>query len=527
MPKKRQLPPGERAVRWVNNLTHTKGAWAGQPFRLRPWQATILRTLFGTTLQDGRRQYRTCYVEIPRKNGKTELAAAIALYLLLEGEAGGEIYGAAADLDQASLAFNVAAQMVRNDPDLSARLEIIPSRRRIVDPVSGSVYRAIPADAPTAHGFNASGIIADELHAWRTRELWDALMTSMGSRRQPLAFVITTAGWDRNSICWELHAYAEKVRAGHVEDPTFLPILYGAPKDADWTDEAVWRAANPALGDFRDLEELRVSGKRAAEVPAQQNTFRRLYLCQWTEQAQRALDMDVWAAAPTVGDPAALAGRPCFGGLDLASNVDVAAFVLLFPPLAEGEPMQILSRFWVPALTLAARVRRDRVPYDVWAEQGLLEATPGDLIDYDVIRERIRADAARYRIMEIAYDRWGAVQLATQLQGDGLTMVPLGQGFASLSAPTKEFLGLVTGRRLAHGGHPVLRWMASNLALKQDAAGNLKPDKGASSEKIDGIVALVMALARAMVHEGGLGPALAPGQGVLLGPPRASAAVLW
>lgn len=493
------LDPGERAVRFINNLTHTKGAWAGQPFRLRPWQEhRIVRPLFGT-LKGGLRQYRTCYVEIPRKNGKTELAAAVALYMLLgDREQGAEVYSAAVDLEQASLAFNLAGQMVGNDADLSARLQMIPSRRRIVDPVSGSVYRAIPADAPSAHGFNASAIVADELHAWLKRDLYDVLTTSTGSRRQPLTFVITTAGWDRNSICYELHAYAEKVLDGSIIDPTFLPILYGAAKNADWTDEAVWRAANPALGDFRDLEEMRTSAKRAAEIPAQQNTFRRLYLCQWTEQSERAIDMDVWNAAPASVPAAELAGRPCFGGLDLASSSDLAAWLLLFPPRQKQEPYHVLRRFWIPGANVGRRVIHDRTPYDLWIREGLIEATEGDLIDYEVIRRRILEDARTYDIREIAYDPWNAIQLGTQLRDEGLMAVPLRQGFPNMAGPTAEFLALVSARRLAHGGDPVLRWMASNLSTQQDAQGNLKPDKGASREKIDGIVALIMALARAM-----------------------------
>lgn len=495
--------PGERAVRFINALTHTKGDWAGKPFELRPWQEDIVRKLFGALNPDGTRQYRTCYVEIPRKNGKTELAAAVALYMLLgDREQGGEIYGAAVDLEQASLAFNVAAQMLRNEPELAGRVQIIPSRRRIVYPETGSVYRAIPADAPSAHGYNASGLIYDELHAAPDRELWDVLTSSMGTRRQPVTFVITTAGYDRDSICWELHRYAERVRDGIITDPTFLPVLYGAAAEADWLDEAVWRAVNPALGDFRSLDEMRVMAAQAREVPARQNAFRRLYLCQWTEQATRALAMERWDAGAEAVDPAALRGRPCFAGLDLASSGDLAAFVLLFPPMGDETRYRVLPRFWVPAENLERRAR-DAVSYRAWVEAGLIEATEGNQIDYDVIRARIREDGERFAIREIAYDRWGAVQIATQLQGDGFTLVPFGQGFASMAAPTREFLALVTGGRIAHGGHAVLRWMASSLALAQDAAGNLKPDRNASTKgggKIDGLAALIMALGRAIVQ---------------------------
>lgn len=533
MRRRRPLPmpppprdPGQRAVTWINNLTHIKGAWAGQSFGLRPWQEQrIVRPLFGT-VKNGVRQYRTCYIEIPRKNGKTELAAAIALYMLLgDGEAGAEVYSAAGDLDQASIAFNVAAQMVRNDPQLSERLQIIPSRRRIVDPVTGSVYRAIPADAPTAHGYNASALIADELHVWRGRELWDVLTTSMGARRQPLTFVITTAGWDRKSICYQMHTYAQKVAAGAIVAPTFLPVLYGAPREADWRDETVWREANPALEDFRELDEMRVAAAQAREMPAQQNTFRRLYLCQWTEQAEKAISLPVWDEAAAPVDPVELEGRLCFAGLDLASSRDVAAFVLVFPPIEEDEPFQILAHFWVPKENLARRVREDGVEYDVWADQGLLTPTGENEIDYDVIRAYIRDAFQRFRILEIAYDRWGAVQLAAQLRGDGLVTVPINQGFSGMAAATAEFLKRVAAHSIAHGGNPVLRWMASNFAVKQNAEGYLRPDKASSSEKIDGIVALIMALSRVMAQEGRF-TAPAPTD-ALIGPPRTTAAIPW
>jgi phage terminase large subunit-like protein len=493
---------GERVVRFINNLTHTKGEWAGQAFALRPWQEAIIRTLFGTLQPDGARRYRTCYVEIPRKNGKTELAAAIALYMLIgDHERGAEVYSAAVDRDQASLVFGVAAEMVRHDRELLAVCEVVDSRRTIVHRPSGSVYRAIPAEAAGRHGYNASGVIYDELHAAPNRDLYDVLATSTGARRQPLIFVITTAGWDRNSICWELHDYAVKVRDGIIEDPSFLPVLYAAPADADWLDEAVWRAANPALGDFRSLEEMQIAARRAREVPGQQNPFRRLYLCQWTEQADRWLDMTVWDENGAPVDADDLRGVPCFGGLDLSTTQDITALELYFPD-AEGGG-DVLSYFWVPEQNMRERAQRDRVPYDVWSREGLIRVTEGNVVDYDVIRHDINELGARYHIREIAIDRWNSTQLQTQLDGDGFTVVPFGQGFASMTAPTKELERLVLERKLRHGGNPVLRWMASNVAVRQDPAGNLKIDKAKSTERVDGMVALAMAVGRAMVRQDG------------------------
>ncbi len=290
----------DRAVRLINQLTHTKGPFAGQSFNLRPWQTKIVKQLFKTR-RDGLRQYRTCLLMLPRKNGKSELAAALAIYFLLfDGEIGAEVYSAAADKDQAALVFNVAAQMIRNDPELEAQCELIDSQKRIVHRRSGSFYRAISAEAYSKHGFNASVVIYDELHAAANRELWDVLSTSQGARAQPLMMAITTAGYDRHSILWELYAHAQKVLENPSIDPTFLPILFEAPIDADWTDERVWKRANPALGDFRSLEEMRTAAARAKEIPAQENTFRRLYLNQWTEQASRWISMAAWDACNVV-----------------------------------------------------------------------------------------------------------------------------------------------------------------------------------------------------------------------------------
>lgn len=288
-----------RAIRLVNQLTHTKGPFADQPFNLRSWQVQILKKLFKT--RKGLRQYRTCLLMLPRKNGKTELAAALAIYFLLfDNEIGAEVYSAAADKDQAALVFNVAAQMIRNDAELLSQCEIVDSQKRLVHRRSGSFYRAISAEAYSKHGFNASAVIYDELHAAQSRELWDVLTTSQGARRQPLTLAISTAGFDRHSILWELYQHAKKVLENPSLDPTFLPILFEAPIDADWTDEAVWKKANPALGDFRSLEEMRVAAARAQEIPAQENVFRRLYLNQWTEQASRWIQMPAWDACCVV-----------------------------------------------------------------------------------------------------------------------------------------------------------------------------------------------------------------------------------
>jgi phage terminase large subunit-like protein len=491
-----------RAVRFIEGLRHVKGRWAGTNFILLPWQRErLIKPLFGTLKADGSRQYRTCYVEVGRKNGKSTLAAGIALYMLCaDGEYGAEVYGAAVDRDQASIVFNTAADTVRHTPGLASRLKVIDSQKRLLYSKTSSFYRAIPSDAAGSHGFNASAVILDEAHAQPNRDLYDVLTTSVGARRQPLVFIITTAGYDRNSICWELHDYASKVARGLVDDPSFLPLLYAAEEEDDWRSPKVWAKANPSLGETITEEYLAQECKHAEEVPAYQNTFRRLHLSQWTRQETRWLDLAAWDASAGLVKEDELAGRECYAGLDLASTTDIAALVLVFP-MEDGE-MRVLPYFWVPADGARERARRDRVPYETWIDQGLMYATAGNVIDYGAIRQKLNELGSQFQIRELAYDRWGATQLVQEFQEDGLTVVPMGQGFASMSAPTKELLNKVLGKKLVHGGHPVLRWMADNMVVKQDPAGNIKPDKAKSTERIDGMVALIMALDRAIRHEG-------------------------
>ena len=492
-------------------LVHVKGEWAGQPFELDEWQREqIIRPLFGWKRADGTRRYRTVYIEVPRKNGKSLTGAGIALILLFaDHEMGGEVYSAAADRDQAAIVFDLAKQMVLASPELSAISEIY--RRSIVVPRTGSAYHVLSADANTKHGKNASGVLFDELHAQPNRELWDVLNTSTGARRQPVTVAITTAGYDRTSICFEVHDYACKVRDGIIEDATFLPVIYGAKEDADWHDPKVWKQVNPGLGVSVKLDYIEQQAKKAIETPTYQNTFRRLHLNQWTQQNTRFIDLDVWNAGNRPVDPAALEKHACFAGLDLSSTTDISAFVLLFPPAEDGGEYTVLPHFWVPEENIDKRSKKDRVPYDVWVRDGFIEATPGNVIDYDTIRRRINELNRRYHIYELALDRWNATQISTQLESDGFTVVPYGQGYRDMSAPTKNLEALLMAKRVRHGGNPVLRWMADNVSVKQDPAGNLKPDKAKSTGRIDGIVGLVMALGRANLNPdvrgaGGYGP---------------------
>jgi len=488
------------AKTFIELLKHTKGEYAGNNFKLTEWQwKDIIQPLFGTINNDGTRQYRTCFIELPRKNGKSTLAAAIALLLTFaDGEAGSEIYGAANDRDQASLVFNEAAAMVRQAPGLSKISRVIDSTKRIVYYARNSFYRAISAEAYTSWGYNAHGIIYDELHAAPNRELWDVLTTSQGARRQPLIVVITTAGYDRNSICWELHDYACKVKKGIIKDKTFLPVIYAAEEDDNWLDEKVWRKANPALGDFRQISEIRMLAKRAQETPALEMTFRRLYLNQWVNSAERWLSMDAWDACNGQVDIESLQGRTCYAGLDLASTTDLTALALVFA--SDDGTCDVLTYFWIPGDTATQKERKDRVPYHAWAKKGLITLTDGNVIDYKYIQHTLEQLREKYDIAEIAFDRWGATKLSQDLTDAGFLMVPFGQGFASMSAPTKELMNLVLSKKIRHGGNPVLRWNCDNLVVRTDPAGNIKPDKEKSTQKIDGCVSLIMAIDRASRH---------------------------
>ena len=484
----------DRAIGFFRDcLTHVKGEKAGTPFELDNWQADIVGSLFGWKRQDGTRRFRTAYIEIPRKNGKSTLCAGLALYMLFsDGEAGAEVYSCAAEREQASIVFDIAAQMVSAEAIL--RDCSTTFRKSIAVERTGSSYKVLSADAYTKHGLNTSACIFDELHAQPNRDLFDVMATSTGARVQPLTIAITTAGFDRNSVCWEQHEYAEKVRDGIINDDSFLPVIYGADVDDDFRSEKVWKKANPAYGVSIREDYLKREAMKAAELPSYENTFRRLHLNQWTEQAVRWLPMERWDEAEPFE---AFDGRQCWGGLDLASTTDIAAFVLVAHDDEGG--IDVLPTFWIPEENAHRRERKDRVPYEAWIKQGLVRSTPGDVIDYDQIREDIFKMSQEYNIQEIAVDRWNSTQLVTQLQGElsHINMAMFGQGFRSMSAPCKLLESLVMSKKCHHGGNPVMRWMMSNVAIESDAADNVKISKKRSTEKVDGIVALVMALARA------------------------------
>ena len=493
-----------RAIRFIENLCHTKGQWAGKRFWLLPWQEQIVRDVFGIVKKDGTRQFRTAFIELPKKNGKSELAAALALYLLYaDDEPSAEVYGAAADRQQASIVFEVAKQMVEMSPALLKRSKIMTATKRIVNYTNAGIYQVLSADVGSKHGFSVSGLVFDEIHNQPNRKLYDVLTKgSSDARSNPLHCIITTAGTDRNSICYELHTKALDILKGRRIDPSFYPVVYSLEDDMDWEDEANWYKVNPSLGYTITIDRMRDAFREAKQNPADEVTFRWLRLNQWVSSTSAWIPDQIYMRGNTPIDMEALKGRDCYGGLDLSSTGDITAFVLVFPPRTEDEKYIVLPFFWIPEDTIPLRVRRASVPYDVWRQQGYLMATEGNVIHYGFIEKFIEELGKQYHILEIAFDRWGATQMVQDLEGMGFTVVPFGQGFKDMSPPTKEFYKLLMEGKIIHGGNPVLRWMAGNVVVDRDPAENIKPTKAKSPEKIDGIVATIMALDRCIRNQG-------------------------
>lgn len=493
----------DRAVRFIENLRHTKGKWAGKRFWLLPWQEQIVRDIFGIVKGNGMRQFLTAYVEIPKKNGKSELAAAIALYLLYgDGEPSAEVYGCAADRQQASIVYDVAKQMIEQSPALEKRSKVIDSVKRVVNYDNAGFYQVLSAEVGTKHGLNVSGLVFDELHAQPNRKLWDVMTKGSGdAREQPLFFAITTAGNDRHSVCWEQHQLALDILHGRKADPTFYPVVYGLPDGADWNNEKNWYKANPSLGYTIGIDRVRNLYRQALDNPADENNFKQLRLNMWTSSTVSWIPEHIFDLGKSPIPKESLKGRKCFAGLDLSSTSDITALVLTFPPEDEDGSYILLPFFWLPEDTLDLRVRRDHVMYDIWARQGYLQTTEGNVIHYGFIEQFIVRLGEIYDIREIAFDRWNATQMAQNLENDGFTLVPFGQGFKDMSPPSKEFYRLLMAGRIQHGGNPVLRWMAGNVVVRKDPAGNIKPDKEKSTEKIDGIVAAIMSLDRCIRHQ--------------------------
>lgn len=495
-------------------LTHIKGPKAGKPFHLARWEQAILANLFGWKRPDGTRRYREAFIEVPRKNGKTSLIAGIVIYgLMFDGERGAEIYSAAADRDQAKLVFMTVKGMILASDELLRRTTVYQHSIVEMNPATGmetgSFYKPISAEAGTKHGYNSHIIVVDELHAQPNDELVDVLETSTGSRAQPLLIHITTSDYDKPSICNEKELFAYKIRGydkdgkkiPKADDNSFLPAIWQAKLSDDWTRLETWKKANPCLGNSLSIDYIRRKCKKAQETPRFLNTFMRLHLNVKTQTAVRWLDLEQWDRCDGVVDEEQLIGRRCFCAFDLSHNTDTTSVAYVFPPDDDNPLYRVLSRVYIPEENARARELRDHVPYLTWAREGFIRLTPGNVIDYAKIKADFEEDYQKFDIQEVAFDRWGFEALRQQFIADGVSeevFVSFGMGFVSLTAPSKKLEELVLAGDLAHGGNPVLHWMAGNTVVDTDSAENIKPCKKKSIERIDGIMALVMALGRAI-----------------------------
>lgn len=520
------------ALEFFGFLRHSKGEWAGKPFTLDPWEQFIVWCLFGWKRRsDNARRFRTAYVELARKNGKSTLAAGIGLYLFsADGEQGAEVYCVATKKDQARIVFTEAERMRKASPALAKR--IVSYRNNMHTTATNSKFEPLGSDEDTLDGLNVSGAIEDEYHAIKNRLLVDVIDTATGARRQPLIFKITTAGFDRESVCFIDHEYGQKVLEGINHDDTVFIFIAALDEGDDWEDERNWPKANPGLNISVKLDDLRRKANKAKQDPSALNSFLRLHLNIWTNQETAAIKMDDWNAcvgfslqgtdsrALRSEMEAKLAGEPCYIGVDLSSTEDITAEVKLFPPHTPGDKYIVLADFWIPGDNIERKVKEFRAPYDVWAREGFLHATPGNVVDYDMVRAQVLADFERYDVRELAFDPWNATQFSNDLQKGGINaerLVKFGQTIAMFAEPTKRLIEeLILARRLAHLGNPVLRWMASNLVVWEDGNGNKRPTKKSARGKIDGIVALIMALGRAIASPDEGSSAYTSERGVML-----------
>ena len=488
---------------------------APQPFRLEPFQKFKTGCLMGWKSRDGFRRFRTAYIEEGKGNGKSPWAAGLGLYgLVADREDAPQVFAAAVTRDQAKILFSDAEKMVERSPDLSALLEMTVNN--IAYEANKGFFRAISAEAKALDGKRVHMALIDELHEHPSALVVDKMRAGTKRRRQAMIVGITNSGYDRNSVCYRQHVYSMQVLEGVLEDDSWFAYVcqldhcseHSQPSPGcegcdDWTDEAVWPKANPGLGPILPYKYLREQVTEAKGMPSKLNIVLRLNFCVWTESAIRWLDMEHWDACGDPVDSLGLKGRPCWAGLDLSSTTDLTALALVFEPDDE-DVVDVLMYYWIPEEKMRERAQKDRVPYDMWVRQGYMEATEGNVVDYDVIRVRINDLLAEgYNIREIDCDPWNATQISTQLMGDGFEVVAIRQGFASLTAPSKELERRVMEGTLRHGNNPVLRWNAANVAVAQDPAGNIKPDKSKSTERIDGIAAVVNALSRMIVNDTG------------------------
>ena len=472
-------------------LRHSKGEFSGKPFRLMPWQQEFFDKLLLTKREDGLRQYRRAFLALPRKSGKSQMCAALGLFcLFLDDEPGAEVIVAAGDRSQAGILHTAAKNLLESCPSLARRAKVF--RNSIVVEETKSTMITVSSESATKHGLNPSVVLIDEYHVFPDRELVDVLETGMGARRQPLTIYITTAGSDKLGPCYRDWQRAEKIRDGVLQDDTFLPCIYAASQEADPFDIETAKACNPNFGITTKPEYFEQMITRAKQSSYEEVVYRTLHLNQWVNSESKWLRHGAWEANNAPLRPTT--GRVAYCGLDLSSTSDTTAFVAVWPD--DDGTFDIHCQVFIPGDNAEKASKTDRVPYRQWAKGGFVTLTDGDITDYDVVRDYVLSFCEKNAVRAVAIDRWNATHLTTQLASEGIDVKPFGQGFASMSSPTKFLNTLILGQKLRHAANPCLAWQMSNVQVKIDDAGNLKPTKQHSSStyRIDAAVALIMAL---------------------------------
>lgn len=487
-------------------LTHTEGELDKQPFILSPWQQALFWILYGWKRKEtGFRRFKVAFCEIGRGNGKSMLASGVGLYELIAfGEPGAQVYSAATDKKTAKLVWDTAALMVQNCPALDSRITIYRDNMHI--PGTAAKFEPCASEDTNLLGLRPSCVLLDELHVHPNANVWNVFYSAMGKKKNALLIAITNSGFDKNSVCWKKRDYVVRVLDQKIDDDSWFGWISGIDDEDDWEDETCWMKANPGLGINITMDEMRSQALQARNDPSALTGFLRYRLSRWTESHTVWMPMHLWDKCDEKVAETDLEGRFCIGAMDLSTTTDVSAFVLLFPPTDDDPRWRIVPRFFLPRDSMEERVKRDKVDYDVWERQGLFVMTQGKVIDYRVIHAEIRDLAERFDFTEIVYDRWNSSDIVRNLEEDGMILVKWGQGMRDMNAPMKRLMELVLTSQLAHGGNPILRWMAKNVAAFVDPSGFIKPDKARSIEKIDGVVALIMALGRGMVVSTDVGP---------------------
>lgn len=486
-------------------MLHAVDDFYGQPFVLLDWQYNVLWDVYGTVKDDGYRQYRYAYLEVPKKNGKTSLIAAISVKHLACDGPGGQIYCCAADRAQAELVYRAAVGMIEQEPELEAILKITESKKEIKNKVTGTTLKVLSAEAFTKHGINPTVVIFDELHAQPNRDLWDVMTFGAGAaRKEPLWWVITTAGDDpdQKSIGWEIHEQARKIAAGELEDPYWYVKIFNAPEDADIFDEATWFKANPSLGHTINIESVRQEALAARNSEAAERLFRWLRLNQWVSLKRIGWQpLTLWDKTVGKWKLSDLIGKKCYPGLDLSSTTDITGVVYLFPPQEGIEDWRFIHDAWIPEENMKERVKRDRVPYDRWVDQRYLHATPGNVIDYEFVEAKILASNKQYKVAALGTDPWNSRMLTQRLMKEGMEVIEIAQNMAQMSPAMKAVERLMKSGQMTHEVNPLARWCWGNVNVAVDGNENIKPMKNKSVDRIDLTVALINAMATAMLYE--------------------------